>query len=85
MKDNLFTRTGYFTRGLSLIWKPGIMSFTLWPILITLVVFITLASVGIGYFELVMERFLPSGEVWILYFRSPFFSWRITHNPLTSP
>lgn len=64
MKGNIFTGAGYFTKGLSLIWKPGIRPFTLWPILITLVVFITLASVGIGYFDIIMERFLPSGDSW---------------------
>ena len=64
MKGNIFTGAGYFTTGLSLIWKPGIRAFTLWPILITLVVFIILASVGISYFELVMERFLPAGDSW---------------------
>jgi CysZ protein len=64
MKGNIFTGTGYFTRGLSLIWKPGIRTFTLWPILITLIVFIVLAAVGVNYFEIVMERFLPSGDSW---------------------
>ena len=64
MKGNIFTGAGYFTTGLSLIWKPGIRAFTLWPILITLVVFISLASIGISYFELVMERFLPAGDSW---------------------
>lgn len=64
MKGNLFTGAGYFAKGLALIWKPGIRPFTLWPILITLVVFIALAYVGIGYFELMMERFLPSGDSW---------------------
>ncbi|HDH09177.1 MAG TPA: sulfate transporter CysZ, partial [Gammaproteobacteria bacterium] len=64
MKGNLFTGAGYFTKGLALIWKPGIRPFTLWPILITLVVFIVLAYVGIGYFELLIERFLPSGDSW---------------------
>ena len=64
MKGNLFTGAGYFRQGLSLIWKPGIRSFTLWPILITLVVFIVLAYVGIGYFEQMMDRFLPSGDSW---------------------
>ncbi len=64
MKGNLFTGAGYFTKGLALIWKPGIRPFTLWPILITLVVFVVLAYAGIGYFELMMERFLPSGNSW---------------------
>lgn len=64
MKGNLFTGAGYFTKGLSLIWKPGIRPFTLWPLLITLVVFITLATVGINYFDIMMERFLPSGDSW---------------------
>jgi len=64
MKGNLFTGAGYFTKGLSLIWKPGIRPFTLWPMLITLIVFVTLAYYGIGYFEVMMERFLPSGDSW---------------------
>jgi CysZ protein len=64
MKGNLFTGASYFTKGLSLIWKPGIRPFTLWPILITLVVFISLASVGVSYFDIMMERFLPSGDSW---------------------
>ena len=64
MKGNLFTGAGYFTKGLSLIWKPGIRSFTLWPILITLVVFIVLASAGVSYFEFIMESFLPSDNNW---------------------
>jgi CysZ protein len=64
MKGNLFTGASYFTKGLSLIWKPGIRPFTLWPILITLVVFIALASVGVSYFDIMMERFLPSGDSW---------------------
>ena len=64
MKGNIFTGAGYFTTGLSLIWKPGIRAFTLWPILIRLVVFILLASIGVSYCELVMERFLPAGDSW---------------------
>jgi CysZ protein len=64
MKGNLFTGASYFTKGLSLIWKPSIRPFTLWPILITLVVFISLASVGVSYFDIMMERFLPSGDSW---------------------
>ena len=64
MKGNIFTGAGYFTKGLSLIWKPGIRPFTLWPILITLVVFITLAVIGVSYFEALTGRFLPSGDSW---------------------
>lgn len=64
MKGNIFTGARYFSAGLSLIWKPGIRAFTLWPILITLVVFIILASVGVSYFEIIMARFLPSGDSW---------------------
>ncbi len=39
MKGNLMRGAGYFLQGLGLIWKPGIRSLTLWPILVTLVGF----------------------------------------------
>jgi CysZ protein len=64
MKGNPFTGVGYFTSGLKLIWKPGIRSFTLWPVLITVLVFITLGVVGARYFEILMDYFLPSGDSW---------------------
>jgi len=64
MKGNLARGAGYFMQGLGLIWKPGIRSFTVWPILITLVVFIGLIWAGSSYFEDLMNQFLPSGDSW---------------------
>jgi len=64
MKGNLARGAGYFLQGMGLIWKPGIRSFTLWPILITLIVFIALIWFGSGYFEQTMNRFLPSSDSW---------------------
>lgn len=64
MKGNLARGAGYFLQGMGLIWKPGIRSFTLWPILITLIVFLAMIWFGSGYFEQAMNRFLPSGDSW---------------------
>jgi CysZ protein len=64
MKGNLVSGARYFIGGLKLIWKPGIRPFTLWPVLITLVVFVVLAAVGVNYFELLMNHYLPSGDSW---------------------
>jgi len=64
MKGNALKGAGYFLEGLRLIWRPGIRGFTLWPLLITLLVFAALVGVGIGQFDGLMNRVLPSGDNW---------------------
>lgn len=64
MKGNLARGAGYFLQGLGLIWKPGIRSLTLWPILVTLLVFAGLIWAGASYFDTLLNQFLPGGESW---------------------
>jgi len=64
MNGSLARGAGYFLKGLGLIWRPGIRSFTIWPILVTLTVFSVLIWFGIDLFDDLMRQFLPSGDSW---------------------
>jgi len=55
---------GYFTRGLSLINRPGIRRYAAIPVLIALVVLGALVGVGAGYFGSLLDWLLPSGDSW---------------------
>lgn len=73
MTKDLTTGIGYFREGFRLIWRPGMRRFVLIPVLVNVLVFAVIASVGGHYFSTWVDRavaWLPDwlGFVaWILW------------------
>ena len=62
--------SGFFLpfQGLRQIIAPGLRRFVLVPLLVNLIIFSTLAYVGVHYFEVVLDAWLPESS-WLAYLR----------------
>lgn len=70
----LSTIGGFFLpwQGLRLVFSPGLRRFVLVPLLVNTLIFAGLAFLGIHYFEVAMDRWLPD-EGWLAYLRGIFW------------
>ncbi|MEW8506473.1 MAG: sulfate transporter CysZ [Candidatus Thiodiazotropha sp.] len=69
MVNNPLAGVGYLFRGLGLLGKPGLRRFVLIPLIVNILVFSLLIWLGIGQFEVLMDRFLPNDESWLSWLR----------------
>ena len=73
MTRDLAAGVGYFREGFRLIWRPGMKRFVLIPVLVNVLVFAVIASVGGQYFSTWVDRavaWLPdwlSFVAWVLW------------------
>ncbi len=78
MKGNPFLGAGYLLRGFSLIFKPGLRSYVVVPLLINIVLFSVLIVVGAQQFNRLMLWLLPEWLDWLSWLLWPLFALTIS-------
>ncbi len=78
MKGNPFLGAGYLLRGFSLIFKPGLRSYVVVPLLINIVLFSILIVVGAQQFNHLVLWLLPEWLGWLTWLLWPLFALTIS-------
>jgi len=65
MSNGPFTGANYFLRGLKLLNKPGVRLYVVIPLLINIILFSVLISLGIEYFDLLTQQIMPQLPDWL--------------------
>lgn len=78
MKGNPFLGAGYLLRGFSLIFKPGLRSYVVVPLLINIVLFSILIVVGAQQFNRLVLWLLPEWLAWLKGLLWPLFALTIS-------
>ncbi len=78
MKGNPFLGARYLLRGFSLIFKPGLRSYVVVPLLINIVLFSILILVGAQQFNRLMLWLLPEWLAWLRGLLWPLFALTIS-------
>jgi CysZ protein len=68
MKNNPILGTRYLAEGFSLVLQPGLRLFVLLPLLVNTLLLGLMVWLGAGYFEQLMDRFLPDSS-WLNWLR----------------
>ncbi len=65
MLSNPFTGANYFFRGLGLLSKPGVRLYVIIPLSINIIFFTILIVLGVEYFSLLTEQYMPQFPSWL--------------------
>jgi len=64
MISDFISGARFFLRGLALIFTPGVRRYVMLPTLINLVLFSILIYFGISWFDVLINKLVPSGDSW---------------------
>lgn len=73
MRNNPVTGAGYFLRGITLAFKPGVRAYVVVPLLVNVVLFSVLIYVGVDQFRQLLDWLLPEWLDWLSFVLLPLF------------